>query len=54
MTCAFIWVLSTLNESSPIRFEKLSLQVYGQSSMVDEKEFLFGIINGLELIRFII
>ena len=52
---ASIWDLSTLIEgSSPIKFEKLSPQVYGHSNVIDGKECSFGITNGLELIGFII
>ena len=37
-----------------MRFEKLSPQIYDHSSVINEKKNLFGIVNGLELIRFII
>ena len=37
--CASRYDLSTLIESSPMRFEKLSLRVCGHNSMIDEKEF---------------
>ena len=37
-----------------MRFEKLSLQVYDHSNMIDGKKILFGITIGLKLIGSII
>ena len=37
--CASRSDLSSLIESSPIRFERLSLRVCGHNSMIDGKEF---------------